>query len=179
MKRACIVAGCLALTLVIRARADEPKQPPALSVRIVPDRAGDDGARSITLWQPSSHFNVVVTNISDKPVRLWREWCSWGYFALSFVVTDEAGKAAVVKKSPRDWDKNYPDWTELAPGDSMVFEVTFAEGTWTNSPLPAKNASLKVRMKAAFEVREDGQSKKLNVWTGKVESPELSYTIYR
>lgn len=178
MRSIAILACCLAVAFACRIQADEPKQWPALSVRIVPDRAGD-GGRSITLWRPSSRFSVVLTNLSDKPVRLWREWCSWGYFALSFVVNDDAGKATVVKKAGRGWDKNYPDWTQLDPGDSMVFEVTFGENTWENAPLPAPGKSLKVRMKAVYEVREDEESKKLNVWTGKVESPELAFTIYR
>ena len=61
----------------------------------------------------------------------------------------------------------------------MVFEVSLDEGTWENSPLPAKNENRDVKLRAVFEIRPDGESKQHGVWTGKAESPELTYTIWR
>lgn len=149
----------------------------AIAVRIVsPDRTRGDGPQLITLNQPSQHFHVVVTNVSGKPIRLWREWCSWGYYMLSFRVTDENGKVTEVKKGPCEWKKNYPDWTTLQPGDHMVYEVSFDERTWPDVALEQGKAR-QVRMSAVIEVKPDMDSEREDVWTGTVASPERSYTI--
>ena len=157
----------------------EEKPADALSVRIVPTNFQEKAGRSITLWQPTQHFHVIITNTSGKPLLLWKEWCSWGYYTLSFEVMDENGKKTHVKKMPRPWTKNFPDSITILPGDHMVFEVSFAGATWQNAPLPPKGKSHKIKMKAVFEIVEDEQSKKHGVWTGKVSSPEFPYTIYR
>src|SRR4051812_27123537 len=114
------------------AQADE------LSVRIVPAGLRDNGVRTLTFYSPDQSFYVVVTNVSKEPVRLWKEWCSWGYFTLSFEMTDDKGKVTPITKKVRGWDKNHPDWMLVGPGDSMVFAVNFDESLWTHSPLPAK-----------------------------------------
>ena len=157
--------------------AKESPKPP-LAVRIVPMTFQGKGERTITLWQPSHHFYVVLTNVSDKPIRLWKEWCSWGYFCLSFEVKDETDKVTAVMKSPRPWSKNYPDWTIIPPGDHMVFEVTFGSD-WDKPVLPEKGKSMQVKMRAIYEIRPDDDTKKAEVWTGRITSPEETYTIYR
>lgn len=179
MKRIGILVCCLVTVLNLRAEPADQKPAIPLSVRIVPESFREKGGRSITFWQPAQHFHVVITNPCDKPVRLWRDWCSWGEQMLSFEVTDENGKAIVVKKTPRNYRKNYPDWTLLLPGDHMVFDVFFDQTTWTNAPLPEKGNSREVKMKAVFEIPEDKETMENKVWTGKVCSPEETYTIYR
>lgn len=67
--------------LAVRGLAIEPQAPPLLAVRIVSTKHHEKIGRTIELYQPSQHFDVVVTNVSDRPVRLWREWCRWGYFS--------------------------------------------------------------------------------------------------
>ena len=156
--------------------ADHPAD--AVAVRIVPSRTDDKGGRSITLFQPAQHFHVVVTNVSREPVRLWREWCSWGYHCLSFVVVED-GRNTAVTKAEISWRKNYPDSTTLAPGEHMVFEVTFDKSVWPNAPVPDNGKSRVVRMKAVFAVPADEDARKLGVWTGEVSSPVEAYTVYR
>src|SRR5688572_4135471 len=86
-------------------RAAEPAESAALAVRVVPTSYREEGGRAIELRRPSEHFYVVVTNVSGKPIRLWKEWCSWGYFNLSFQVTDDAGRSVEVRKQDRDWTR--------------------------------------------------------------------------
>jgi hypothetical protein len=100
---------CVLLALSVHGdQATEKPTAPRLAVRIVPSTFREKIGRSIELYT-SPNFYVVVTNTSESPVRLWREWCSWGYFNLSFVVTDERGKTTTVTKKPRGWDHNFPD----------------------------------------------------------------------
>ncbi len=172
--------ACLLLTLSMP--GDETiKEPPTrpVSIRIVPSAFREKTGRSIELHQPSQHFYVVVTNTSGEPIRLWREWCSWGYFNLSFVVTGEGEKAVAVTKKPRGWDRNVPDWSIVPPGGHMVFEVAFDEAIWQNAPLPAGGRPRAIEMKAIYEVPADDEARKHGVWSGRIVSPEETYTIYR
>lgn len=178
MKFICFLACCLAAFSALGTAPGEQSEEGALSLRIVPTVSREDGVKSIILSQPAEHFHVVVTNVSDEPVRLWREWCSWGYHSLSFEIRNEDGSVTVVEKAPRSWRKNFPDWTTIPPGDHMVFEVSFDPQTWQNAPLPEKGESRRVTMKAVFEIAEDKDTEEHKVWTGRVSSPEHVYVIY-
>jgi hypothetical protein len=150
-----------------------------LQVRIVPSSFREATGRAIELYRPSQHFHVVVTNVSKEPVRLWREWCSWGYFNVSFIATDESGKTVTMKKRPRGWDKNYPDWSIIPPGDHMIFEISLDDTTWQDAPLPENGQTRRVRMKVVYAVPVDPETKSHGIWTGEISSPEDEYTIYR
>ena len=151
-----------------------------LQVRIVPTSFVENG-RAIDVRGPSQHFHVVVTNLSKAPVRLWRDRCSWGYYTVSFRFTDESGKTVAVKKRPRGWDSNAPDWTIVPPGGHMIFEVSFDDKIWQDAPalLPETPHGRRIKMKAVYSVEVDPQSQRRGVWTGEVSSPEEDYTIYR
>jgi hypothetical protein len=160
-------------------RPAEPAQMATLAVRIVPTGYREKTGRVIELNRPSQHFYVVVTNVSDEPVRLWKEWCSWGYFNLTFQVTDEAGHPVEVRKQGRDWSKNFPDWEVIPPGGHQVREVTFDPTIWEGWPLPEPNRHRAVRLRATYDIRTDEASKEHGVWTGQVSSPEESYELWR
>jgi hypothetical protein len=173
--------GVIACVLVaIAVPGDDPKEnspyeaeSPPLSVRIVPGSHQERTGRVI-----GGRFHVVVTNVSKQPARLWKEWCSWGYFNLSFIAAERDGKTVAVKKRERGWDKNWPDWMIVAPGDHLVFDVSFRDPIWQDAPLPEAGRSRRVLLQAVYEVTEDEQSKKHGVWTGRVASPEAVYTFY-
>jgi len=86
-----------------------------------------NGERRVEYRDQTTHFDVIVSNTSDKPERIWREWCSWGYFGLSFEFTDEHGKRWVAKKKEQVWTKNFPDWWTLDPHESFAIDVDFAD----------------------------------------------------
>ncbi|WP_435016226.1 hypothetical protein TA3x_003790 [Tundrisphaera sp. TA3] len=179
MKRFTWVACAVLLILTAGGRAIEPQASTPLSVRIVPTSYHEKTGRSIVLRQPSDHFAVVITNVSDRPVKLWREWCSNGYFNLSFVATGEDGEPVVVRKKPRGWDKNYPDATIVPPGDHMVLEVTFDEAIWQGLSLPGKNRSRTLKLKAEYSVEGSQQAEEHGVWVGRASSPEESFAIWK
>ena len=126
-------------------RPAESAQVPSLSIRIVPTSYRDDGGRTIGLYHPSHHFYVVLTNDSDKLIRLWKEWCSWGSDNLSFEVTEEKGRSVAVTKSQRDWTKDFPDWEVIPPGGHQVRRLIFDSTEWENSPMPEAGRSRTVR----------------------------------
>jgi len=122
------------------------------------------------------HFHVLISNISDQPQNIWREWCSLGYYALSFEVTDASGKTrTITKKKPHVWTMNYPDFWTIPPHESLVLDVNFTDSeTWEPFP-PAKTS---FTMRAVFEIQPDEDAKKSSVWTGRVFSKVSTYTPY-
>ena len=171
---------CLAVLLSVwslRASAtDSTPTDSAITVSIaVPEQGGQ---RSIQSHGTDPHFHVVIRNVSAQPQRIWREWCSWGYFALSFQFTDQSGKEWVVKKKPRAWSKNYPDYVTLEPEESLVLDVYFTNATiWDGFPHPAGAVGEPFTMSAVFEVKPDDSSRKYSVWTGRVASKPGKYVF--
>ena len=179
MRPTVAVAFALLASLSMRSLSAEPEAPSPIAVRIVPSRHDEKLGRAIELYRPSDHFHVVVTNVSDRRVKLWREWCGWGYANLSFIVIGDDGRSVTVSKKPKAWRKNYPDSIIVDPGEQMVFEVNFDELIWQNSPLPEHNRSRTVKIEAVYTIQADKETKELGVWTGQVSSTSEAYTIAR
>ena len=149
-----------------------------VSVQIVPTSSNARIGRWLELSDDGgTHFHVVLTNVSKEPISLWKEWCSWGYFDLSFEARDSTGKVVVISKKPRGWLKNFPCPVELAASEHWVVDVRLEPAIWQNSPLSDDSGKATIRLKAIYEIREDKESKEAKVWTGRVSSPELEYTI--
>ncbi len=170
--------------LIAKLPAEEKPVAP-LSIAVVIPKKGN--TRSITCWNENSHFHVVLKNESDTSINLWEEWNSWGYFGLSFVVKDETGKEHIMKKKMRGWDKNAPTTVTLDPGDMYVFDVRYQGEEWEGAKFPYGKDIQRRRskmipfyhIKAVYEIREDENSKKQKVWTGRIESEEVKTAVYR
>jgi hypothetical protein len=178
MHRRHLLAGASAsLLLGGAASAADEKPRPDLSVSIaIGKRFGT--SRSIEYRDAQSHFHVVLRNESDKPLRLWREWCSWGYFCLTFAATTADGKVHEIKKGDQAWTKNYPDFEQLESGDTVVREVFYGSGQWENFPRNPGNDAHKFKLQAFYATAADAEAAKENVWTGKIESPVMEVAIW-
>lgn len=170
----------LALALMLPAEVIGKDADADLAVRIVPnDFYSEKLGRSI---ERNEHFHVVLTNQTRRSLRLWKEWCSWGYFNLSFEVHDEDGRVTKMTKAPSGWDRNFPDWIILAPGDHFVIDVKLDESVWQGIPAPSapKRPPVPrvVRLKAIFEIRTDEEAVRNAVWTGRAASTEDSYNLW-
>jgi hypothetical protein len=100
-----------------------------LKVSIVP-QGGPWSQNEIHLSNPDDHFHVCITNISTSSIRLWKEWCSWGYFSLSFEVVLETGEGIHIHKKCGYWTYNSPDFIVLLPQEPMIFNVSFKNKIW-------------------------------------------------
>jgi len=137
-----------------------------------------NGERRVEYRDQATHFHVIISNTSDQPQRIWREWCSWGYSGLSFEFTDEHGKKWVAKKKAQDWTRNFPDWWTLDSHESFVMDVYFADtNTWKGFPLP-ENGSQIVMMQAVLEFKPGDEARQHDVWTGRVASVAEKVTFY-
>lgn len=80
-------------------------QPSGLSVKIVIPLHG----KFRSLYE-GTHFHVMITNQTDKTLRLWTDRYSWGYDNLFFEVIERDGKRTKIFKKTKSWNKNFPDW---------------------------------------------------------------------
>ena len=168
-----LIVALACVTLPPMAEGADAK--PTLAVAIaVPE---NHGHRAIILNRQDSHFHVVVTNVSDQPQNLWREWCSWGYFNLLFQVTDQNGEEFTVTKKMHEWTKNYPDFLVLGPGEHLVIDA-YPERDWDKFPLPATGKEKKVSIQAVYEIKPDDKTKESKIWTGRIASEKKEYTVY-
>ena len=152
----------------------------ALEVSIaIPLRSDNERAPHYERVLDYSHlqFPVVITNRSDSPQRIFEDWNSWGYYALSFEVT-EAGATWNIKKGFNIWMKNFPSTWTLLPHEHLVIEVNLSDkDVWEPFPV-IKDFTTSITMRAIFQIPADESSKKLSVWTGRVLSKAEKYKLY-
>lgn len=177
LRRTFLASSGIASLMAGASLADEQASADVLSVEIaLGKRAG--GFRALEYRDANSHFPLVLRNLSREPVRVWREWCSWGYFAASFVAVAADGTQSLVKKRDREWGKNFPDFDEIGPGESIVRDIYFGSDDWENFPRRTGSGGHAIKLKAIFAIEPDGDAKKHRVWTGKVRSPEIEVTVF-
>lgn len=129
-------------------------------------------------------FEVVLTNTSDKPLRIWESWNSWGWKTLSFEIKLPDGQVIYTEQTDaRLWSKNVPNWDQIPPNRHYVFRVDFKPmkqgGYWDNSILDYVNESpTKCKIKAIYEICQSDELYEENVWMGRVESEEEEYLVY-
>jgi len=169
--------GVMALGLIPCAAAEKETAPDqdALEVSIaIPIGSGEGRGLSYSRLQ----FPVVITNRSEKPVRIFQERFSWGYDALSFEVTDPDGKLWKIEKGISAWTMNGPGYWILPPHEHLVIEVNLSD-TKTWKPFPTvKDFPADITMRAVFETSPTKESKRLSVWTGRVVSKTEKYRLY-
>jgi hypothetical protein len=165
----CLLALATGVTLMAKT-ASSAEQSLKLSVAI-PE---SNGERSIVLDE-GWHFHVILANASNKGVRIWKDSNSWGYAALSFELTDGSGKRSRLQKKEQDWRKNTPSFWDLASGESLVYDVYLSNGEWDG--LAADMTGHTASMRAVLTIEEDEKSGEFGVWTGRVESSDLTYVF--
>jgi hypothetical protein len=168
--RALLTTTCLAAAELTRAGT------PPITVAI----AVTSGPTQLNARDATSHFHVVLQNTSDVPQRLWQEWNSWGYYSLSFELTDVAGKQWIVaKRRDMRWSRNSPTYETIEPGRQLIVDVYFGDAAqWEGFPLQKGRQPI-VQMRAIYEVLESPESKSYGAWVGRVESSPVEVRFAR
>jgi hypothetical protein len=124
-----------------------------------------------------NNFYVLLTNVSNKPVRVWQEWCSWGYYNLQFEIVEKNGTKHLVTKKPTGWTRNFPDYVELTPNESVVWGVGLWPSDWnglswlpTNELEPVKVSAIYTSMPGDKEDDRITGADRMGVWTGRATS---------
>jgi len=125
------------------------------------------------LLDKARHFSVILTNVGQTPIRLWRDWCSWGYYNLSFELAGPNGNRVNISRKEKEWEKNFPDSTPVVTGGQMVIDVIFDPTIWRN--LPALGKELTISLRALYESAKGKEATEHRIWTGKIASSEERY----
>ena len=147
------------------------------SVEIIPSGITKE-AKIIVADFNDPYFFVILTNKTDHILKVWKQWCSWGFFTLSFTVKQEDGNSFTLKRLNGAWTWNYPDATIVYPGKCFVLQATIAKkGSGVFEGFPPKFRDGKTTIQAHFTIKEDAETKKHGVWTGSVSSVPESIDI--
>jgi hypothetical protein len=133
----------------------------------------------------SNNFYVLLTNVSGKPVRVWQEWCSWGYYSLQFEVFDRDGREHLLKKKPTGFLANFEDYVELQPGGSVVWKVDLEPSVWKGLSWVPTNGVERAKLRAVYTVKNEddprkydyNDAKRYGVWTGRVTSKLYDFAL--
>jgi len=179
LKMAVVCAALLAVVGLPSSLAMVPGPPPphppaggAVTVQIVPT-SFRMGRRF--LWR--HNFDVVLTNGTRKPIRLWSHFCSRGYENLSFESRDAGGTLSKVTINGIAWTEDGPFWTEIPPGEHFVINVKFDNVLWTATPGRVPEWHHPYKLRAIYEIPPDDETAKYGVWTGRVSSDEREYEL--
>jgi hypothetical protein len=131
------------------------------------------------LYFSKLQFPVLITNRSERSQGVWKDWNSWGYYAVFFEVFNDDGKMLKLTKiMPHAWTMNFPDHWIIPAGESLVIDVDLSDSkTWNAFPKP-DDFPATFMIRAVLEIAPDDKSKKYGVWTGRAESKLEKYTIY-
>lgn len=133
----------------------------------------------------TSHFNVLLSNISNDTFEIYDEWNSFGYFNLTFEIVYPDGKIVTSCKHSSGWDFNGPTSSSIPPGGHYIFEVSFDNDStkgnewWYNSirNKPGKTTCCKIKAIYQNELNDEFNNKHA-IWTGKVESAMTDYIVH-
>lgn len=127
------------------------------ALEIVPTDLTERGA-AIGSYDLTPEFHVILTNISGRKLNVWKEWCSAGWYNLSFEVQRADGTKFNLHKSTRGWSWNSPDPYLVLPHRSFVYSVSLNEDwgpnkVWTG--FPSVFYQEPVKLTAVFEEHRD------------------------
>lgn len=131
---------------------------------------------SSTCRDQKSIFHVVVTNISNEQQRLCLGG-SWGDQALSFKLTDQAGKQWVARRIRQAYTANVFGYRELRPREKVFEGCEDDVVPWEGIPHP-KNKPITVTMQAVLHYHLDKEFLRRRVWAGTVVSKPKKFTFY-
>ena len=147
-----------------------------LSLAIVAGKANSGGP----IIDYNKKFQVLLTNRSKEPIRLWSERCQLGHSTLSFRVEDGSGPPTIMRKRIPDasvWEANPPKTITIPAGASYRWNVAptdiFCE--WIEPPAP--NTGTPLRLTAIFEIKPTEPTKQQDVWTGRIVSEPLKTLV--
>ncbi len=178
--------------------AEDSKQPLVVGISSVEE----GGSRTSVFSKFSNavpHFDVVLRNASDKPLKLWAEDCSPGNGTLrleiSAVDSKPLSQPILVTRHTIDWSTNYIRGVTLGPGDVSVREVhlylyqpgerrnpqadTGNREDYLGFPTITSNSTFHTyRMRAVFEITPSEWGTHEGIWTGRAVSETRDYKVY-
>jgi hypothetical protein len=163
------------------ARMQESKPPLALSIHYsdgLSAKSSTSALPEIILFMEHTHLHLIISNISDHDVTLWRPFCPAGDEAITFEFKESELSKEIMKAHIRmgyTAGMAYEKTLTLAPNDSLVFNVDFL-GYW-DFPFEVKSREMKkIFIRAVYNPKPAPKSdlkmppQANDVWFGRVET---------
>ena len=126
-----------------------------------------------------SPVHVLLSNVGQKPVKLWHEWSRPGHASIQFEILGPDGQKHSVKKTTHDLLTELVGWFVLQPGDSVVWDVELTSSVWRDLSWVLDNARTEAQVRAIYHVDDDSGAKASGVWTGRAESKWYDFVLDR
>ncbi|MDX2283840.1 MAG: hypothetical protein NW241_06740 [Bacteroidia bacterium] len=146
-------------------------QPGGLELRLAVPVTTPEGLREISMDRyPRLH--VLLVNRGAKPVNIWKDWNTWGYFNLT-LTWEAGGKTYLIRRlPPQAWDGDFPDFWTLPPGETLILEVDMRTGFWEGFP-DLYGEQIPAELTAIYENKPDLLADEFGIWTGRIASQPL------
>ena len=105
--------------------------------------------QTIRVGPTTTAFYASLTNKSDRPLMVWKEWCSLGYFNLTFECTRGNGEVFALQRIFGYWTRSFPDPYWVKPGEFYSWPVVM-DSNWGGFPKNWKNG-VQVKIRAVYE----------------------------
>ncbi len=112
-------------------------------------------------------FHVLLTNLSAREQRVWKDWNSWGYFNLYIQMQTAESTIRITRRNPGGWNGDFPDFWIIPPGESIIIEIDMRSGQWNGLP-DLYGETLPATLTAVLENKPDVLAQEFGVWTGRV-----------
>ncbi len=76
--------------------------------------------RPLTSSDSIYQVDITLINRTDGIASFYEDWNMWGYYNMRFVLYSNL-KTDTIHRYDKMWDKNFPTFIALLPGDSMMF----------------------------------------------------------
>lgn len=149
---------------------------PPFRISIVPESCSEQVSKISWGAKTKRKSYVVLTNTTDEPQRVFEAWNSWGYQAISFELTLASGKTSKLSVKPQIFTVNFPSTFTIPAKGHYIFPISLNQD-WEVKPEIGKGGRTKVKLKAVYELAPTKESREHAVWTGRVESDELTVEL--
>ncbi len=173
-----------------------------LKISISPTYKREEGRGGIGLEPSDPYIDIVLQNVSSKPLNIFEEWNSSGAYNLTLRITEVDGKTLdnpiIIHRSGLEWGGNVGSLRLIEPGEAVVREVRLhvpaqifnPAAPKTDSdlkphgyrywqfPVPDKDRDRQIILSAVFANDLDHNEGGTKVWTGQIASPPTDYRVY-
>jgi hypothetical protein len=104
---------------------------------------------------------ILIKNNTDTAASFFEDWNMWGWFNIRLEIKT-ADTTYILEKKDRDWDKNFPSYETLFPGDSLELKYLLSFGTCDSSQfnnILYKPTSIRAIYRLGKEVLESAELK--------------------
>lgn len=139
-------------------------------------RDRDDEAKLALDFNPEDEMLILrVTNVGNKPVRLWNQDNSWGWEMPRLVLSSESNdRYAHLCPGMRLWTRNFPSFTQLNALEEKSYRLCANDFDPKQLASAREFISQKLLVKAQLHAAKSPEQLEQGVWYGLLESsPQL------